>query len=77
MCYFCLSEAWCPHLQNGFNYIEHVLHRAVGKMEKEDRGFMYRLAAGVHAAVMISLMPLLFCSSLAEITSLPSVSYGH
>lgn len=54
-----------------------MLHRAVGKMEKEDRGFMYRLAAGVHAAVMISLMPLLFCSSLAEITSLPSVSYGH
>lgn len=31
-----------------------MLHRAVGKMEKEDRGFMHRLAAGPHAAVMVS-----------------------
>lgn len=41
-------------------------------MEKEDRGFIPGVVTVVHVATVRSLLPLLFCCCLVEITSLPS-----
>lgn len=46
-------------------------------MEKEDRGFAHGVATGVHAAGTMSLLTLLLCCSLVELTSLTLISRGH
>lgn len=47
-------------------------------MEKEDRGFTPGVVTAVHVVAVRSLLPLLFCCSLVEITSLPlAEAIGH